>query len=174
MPHTIISRLFLAITLVFAIAACSETIPAATSQMNERRTVPQSEWFSLPRYDISTSVKVASGSSRPHLKPIAPKTVTFKDLTPASEVTSAPRPKLRPFQGLPIRFAKAGFTGKAVVGLVIDASGHVQHPVVLSADDSIFADAAIATVQRWTFVPAMRDGSPVRVGAFVTVTYAND
>ena len=45
--------------------------------------------------------------------------------------------------------------------LVVDTSGRVQSVEVETSVDPDFDAAAIATARRWTFAPALKDGSPV-------------
>jgi TonB family protein len=53
--------------------------------------------------------------------------------------------------------------GRAIVSFVIDETGQVRVPVVLSADAPELADAALAVVARWFYEPPTDDGRPVLV-----------
>ena len=45
---------------------------------------------------------------------------------------------------------------------VVDVSGRVQNPQVFEASHPLLGKAALRTIKKWRFYPAMRDGKPVR------------
>lgn len=53
--------------------------------------------------------------------------------------------------------------GRVVLDFYIDEEGRPRMPVVLASDDSAFAEAAVAALSGWRFVPPMRRGEPVLV-----------
>ncbi len=53
--------------------------------------------------------------------------------------------------------------GRVVLDFYIDEEGRPRMPVVLSSDDSAFAEAAVAALTGWRFVPPTRRGRPVIV-----------
>lgn len=56
---------------------------------------------------------------------------------------------------------KAGLEGKAIVALIVSASGKPEQIQIEQATHPLFADAAIAAVRHWRFKPAMKGGQPV-------------
>jgi TonB family protein len=52
-------------------------------------------------------------------------------------------------------------TGNAVVVLTVRADGKVADASVLTADDTLFGDAAVAAVRKWLFHPAEVKGETV-------------
>lgn len=53
--------------------------------------------------------------------------------------------------------------GRVVLDFYIDEQGRPRMPVVLSSDDSAFAEAAAEALTAWRFVPPTRRGEPVIV-----------
>jgi TonB family protein len=53
--------------------------------------------------------------------------------------------------------------GRVVLDFYIDEEGRPRMPVVLSSDDSAFAEAAVEALGGWRFVPPTRRGQPVLV-----------
>ena len=52
-------------------------------------------------------------------------------------------------------------TGNAVVVFTVRADGKVADASIVSADDSLFGDAAVAAIRKWLFRPAQIKGAPV-------------
>jgi len=82
-------------------------------------------------------------------------------------------PKL--FVGLgpdyPPALRKQNIRGSAVISVRIAANGDVFDPVVKSATDPAFGDAALAAVRLWRFLPRVRNGYPVETVADVPVIF---
>ncbi len=53
--------------------------------------------------------------------------------------------------------------GRVVVDYYIDEEGRPRMPVILSSDDSAFAEAAVDALLEWRYLPPTRRGSPVIV-----------
>ncbi|WP_394837616.1 TonB family protein [Pendulispora rubella] len=51
--------------------------------------------------------------------------------------------------------------GEVVLGVTIDAEGHVQAVEVLDSAGKLLDDAAVRAAWQWTFEPAQRNGTPV-------------
>lgn len=47
------------------------------------------------------------------------------------------------------------------VGFIVDSTGAVRDPVVLSSTDSFYDSLALESIRKWRFAPAMQDGKPV-------------
>jgi TonB family protein len=65
----------------------------------------------------------------------------------------------------------ANLKGEAKVAIHIAVNGAVTHPVVQSATDPAFGDAALAAVQMWRFLPTIKDDQPVEIQAVVPFTF---
>jgi protein TonB len=65
----------------------------------------------------------------------------------------------------------AEIEGTVLVKVTIDEAGRVVDAVVLESDSSLFDAAALRVVRRWEFLPAERDGVPVRSTITVPVTF---
>ena len=61
----------------------------------------------------------------------------------------------------PIRKARRGESGYAVVDFTVDESGRTRDIKVETANDPSFANQAVVAIQRWLFQPAMKKGRPV-------------
>ena len=55
----------------------------------------------------------------------------------------------------------AALSGKATVVFTVQANGTVKQASIVSADDILFGEAAIAAILQWHFRPAELNGSPV-------------
>ena len=82
-------------------------------------------------------------------------------------------PKL--FMGLgpeyPPALRKQNIKGRAVISVRIGANGDVFDPVIKSATDPAFGDAALAAVKLWRFLPKVSNGYPVETMADVPVVF---
>jgi TonB family protein len=61
--------------------------------------------------------------------------------------------------------------GLAKVAFQIGANGAVNHPVVRSATDPAFGEAALAAVRIWRFLPAVKDDVPVATDVVVPIIF---
>ena len=76
-----------------------------------------------------------------------------------------PQPLVGPAPEYPKALRKSGVKGEAVVKMHITARGVVEEPVVESASDSAFGEAAVAAVRQWRFLPKVKAGRPVEAVA---------
>jgi TonB family protein len=74
---------------------------------------------------------------------------------------SAPKYFTGPAPEYPAALEKAGVKGQAVVSIRIAANGEVHDPVVKSATDPAFGQAALTAITSWRFLPRVKDGRPV-------------
>ena len=83
----------------------------------------------------------------------------------AQRIAAVPDADPRPFEGpapeYPPPLLKAKTTGQAVISLHVGANGRIADPVVKSATDPAFGEAALAAVRLWRFLPRVKDGHPV-------------
>jgi TonB family protein len=68
---------------------------------------------------------------------------------------------------VPPRFV--GSRGRVVVEAILDEDGCVRQPRVLQDAGRDLDAEAIHSIERWVFLPAMRDGRPVKVYYVLTV-----
>ncbi|HSY54340.1 MAG TPA: energy transducer TonB, partial [Opitutaceae bacterium] len=62
----------------------------------------------------------------------------------------------------PINAKNTGENGEVVVTFVVDESGRVLNPQVVSSTDPIFEEPTIHAIGQWRFVPGTMHGVPVR------------
>lgn len=85
------------------------------------------------------------------------------DEGPASD--SLPKPRIKQgtatYPVYPPALRAAGVVGGAILELNVDEKGNLTHISTLRASNPEFEAAAIESVKKWQFVPALRDGAPV-------------
>ncbi|MGA2370541.1 MAG: energy transducer TonB [Candidatus Korobacteraceae bacterium] len=81
------------------------------------------------------------------------------------KATSAPDPK---FPDLP---ADAEPRGTVVMLIGVNTKGHVEAVRVLRSDEQAFETTAVATMKKWKFKPAQKDGRPVPVQITVEMKF---
>jgi periplasmic protein TonB len=81
------------------------------------------------------------------------------------KATSAPDPK---FPNLP---PDAEPRGTVVLLIGVNTKGRVEAVRVLRSDEAAFEKSAVATVKRWKFKPAEKDGRPVPVQVTVEMKF---
>jgi TonB family protein len=72
----------------------------------------------------------------------------------------------------PPQLKKTNLTGNAVVSVRIGANGAVFDPVVKSATDPAFGEAALGAVKLWRFLPRVKGDYPVETKADVPVVFS--
>ncbi len=71
----------------------------------------------------------------------------------------------------PYSLLSDGVSGKAEIEIVVDRTGRVLFPRVLSATNEDIGYAAAAAVTRWRYQPGQKAGQPVDSRLSVTITY---
>jgi len=92
----------------------------------------------------------------------------FERITPGirpPKATYSPDPK---FPDLP---RDAEPRGIVVMVVGVNQKGHVQAVRVLRSDEKAFEQSAVATVRKWKFKPAEKDGQPVPVQVTVEMKF---
>jgi len=92
----------------------------------------------------------------------------FERITPGirpPKATYSPDPK---FPDLP---RDAESRGIVVMVVGVNQKGHVQAVRVLRSDEKAFEQSAVATVRKWKFKPAEKDGQPVPVQVTVEMKF---
>ena len=82
------------------------------------------------------------------------------------EEASKPVPIFKPDIEYTNEARAAGVEGRLVLHLEIGADGSVTNVVIVASVDAALDAAAIATVQKWRFKPALRCGKPVGGGEY--------
>jgi TonB family protein len=92
------------------------------------------------------------------------------------EANNAPRPKIshavQPVY--PADLAAKGEVGGAILEAVIGANGTVTSLKVIRSSSPVFAQAATAAVNTWTFIPAQLDGKPVESRWNLSICFETD
>jgi TonB family protein len=84
---------------------------------------------------------------------------------------SPPRPFFGPAPDYPDSLKSTNARGRVVIGLRIRANGAVRDPVVQSASDPAFGEAALAAVRMWRFLPAIKDGFPQETAVAIPIIF---
>jgi periplasmic protein TonB len=71
----------------------------------------------------------------------------------------------------PPSLVSANLRGQAMVAFRIGPNGAVYNPVVQSATDPAFGEAALAAVRVWRFLPAVKDGAAVGIDVVIPVVF---
>ena len=72
----------------------------------------------------------------------------------------------------PPALRKANLKGQAVISARITANGEVMDPVVKSATDPAFGQAALDAVKQWRFLPRVKDDYPVETRADLPIVFS--
>jgi len=111
--------------------------------------------------DSSSTITTSPAADDPAFASFQPVTKGIK--TP--KTTSAPDPK---FPDLP---ADAEPRGAVVMLIGVSTKGHVAAVRVLRSDEAAFEQTAVATVKKWKFKPAEKDGRPIPVQITVEMKF---
>jgi len=71
----------------------------------------------------------------------------------------------------PINAKNTGENGEVVVTFVVDESGRVLNPHVVSSTDPIFEEPTVRAIGQWRFAPGTVHGIPVRFRMSLPVTF---
>lgn len=84
-----------------------------------------------------------------------------------SEETKQPGTPPKPLKNsppvYPYRMQRAGLTGEVLVEFIVDTSGAVLNPYVVSSNNPWFERPALEAILKWKFSPAIVDGHAVNV-----------
>jgi TonB family protein len=72
----------------------------------------------------------------------------------------------------PPELRKANLKGQAIVSVRIGANGAVFDPIVKSATNPAFGEAALQAVKSWRFLPRVKDDYPVEIKVDVPIVFA--
>jgi TonB family protein len=96
--------------------------------------------------------------------------MTAKRLEGAAD--GGPKPFVGPAPAYPPALRRAGVKGQAVVSLWIRVTGSVRDPVVKSATDPAFGEAALAAARLWRFLPRVKEGQAVETKVDLPFVFA--
>lgn len=88
--------------------------------------------------------------------------------TPPQSFSQNPEPDY------PVDLRRKGVPGKVSVTVMIDASGRVTEAVATQATLPDFVSAAEAAAKKWIFLPATKDGAPVKQKMDIEVMFVSD
>jgi TonB family protein len=75
----------------------------------------------------------------------------------------------------PAAALEAGQEGKVILKVLVDTDGSAKQLEVASASlPGVFDEASIATVRKWKFNPAVRDGQPVEAWVQVPICFSRE
>ena len=83
-----------------------------------------------------------------------------------------PSPFLCPEPRYPATLARSHVDGKATIRMRIGTNGSVGDPVLESASQPAFGEAALAAVRTWRFLPKIENHRPVEVQVEIPITFA--
>lgn len=96
----------------------------------------------------------------------------------ATRIAGVQQGALTPFYGsapaYPRALRQTGAKGQAVVTMRVSPRGAVLDPVVASATDPAFGEAALAAIRQCRFLPRVQDGRAVEVPASITFAFEPD
>jgi len=121
--------------------------------------VPGHAWAQINNAQSSSTISPAADD--PAFASFQPVTQGIKP----PRATSAPDPK---FPNLP---ADAEPRGTVVMLIGVNTKGRVEPVRVLRSDQQAFETTAVATVKKWKFKPAQKDGRPVSVQITVEMKF---
>lgn len=110
----------------------------------------------------------------PALPPVAPAVASSGGALTLGEVDEGPRPLFAPAPRYPLRDGVVAGQTRVLVRVTIGADGEVTDARPLDVNDELkpFADAAVAAVLRWRFVPCKKNGQAVACMADQPFTFS--
>jgi TonB family protein len=85
--------------------------------------------------------------------------------------SQAPRIFVAASPEYPPSLASSNQKGQASVAFRIGPNGAVYNPVIKSATDPAFGDAAVAAVRTWRFLPQVTDGAAVGIDVVIPILF---
>ncbi len=86
----------------------------------------------------------------------------------------APHATVQPSPDYPSAAKSEDLRGRVVVEFVVDQSGRVRDPRVVSSTSPVFEEATLRAVAHWRFAPGRRHGVPVSFRMSLPVTFNLD
>ena len=82
-----------------------------------------------------------------------------------------PIPRLQPVAVYPFTMREVNMAGEVLVEFVVDETGRTRDVHAVKATHDGFIAAAVQSVEKWAFIPAVRNGRPVSTRLQVPVTF---
>jgi protein TonB len=87
------------------------------------------------------------------------------------QLDNSPRTRFQVAPVYPFQAKSSGQNGEVMVEFVVDESGNVLNPRVVSSSDRAFEENTLRAVAKWKFEPGRRDGRTVRFRMSVPVVF---
>ena len=88
-----------------------------------------------------------------------------------SQLDQIPVPRFQARPAYPSALNKAGVTGEATVGFIVDREGAVREAHVVKATHPEFGVAAVEAVNQWKFKPGQKSGVAVNTRMQVPIVF---
>ena len=85
----------------------------------------------------------------------------LKNLFNMSELDRRPEPTVQMAPNYPFEMNRQGITGRVVLRFIVDSSGNVIRPAIVSSSNSGFERAALEAILKWRFRPGIKSGRKV-------------
>lgn len=120
--------------------------------------------------------EVAALKAPPKKAAPTPMTATLngEPVFPAAQLDQQPKPTFQARPMYPPELRQAGFSGEAVIEVVVDTKGEVQNAQAVQSTHPALADAALEAVKQWTFSPGMKSGIHVNARMQIPVVFSMD
>lgn len=93
------------------------------------------------------------------------------DVLPSGLLDNSPRTRFQAAPLYPFEAKREGRSGEVMVEFMVDESGRVHDPRVVTSSDRVFEEAAVRAVAKWQFEPGRRDGKIVRFRMSVPIVF---
>jgi protein TonB len=84
---------------------------------------------------------------------------------------NSPRTRFQVSPLYPFEAKRTGLTGDVIVEFIVDESGRVHDPRVVTSTDRTFEESALRAVAKWIFEPGKRGGKSVRFRMSVPIVF---
>jgi protein TonB len=95
----------------------------------------------------------------------------FDGIVRSGDLDHTPQTRYQAAPQYPFEAKREGRTGAVTVEFVVDESGRVLEPRVVSSSDRVFEEATLRAVAKWRFDPGKRNGRVVRFRMAVPVVF---
>jgi protein TonB len=88
-----------------------------------------------------------------------------------ANLDQAPVPRSQPKPTYPFDLIRAGIEGKVTVGFIVDASGNVRDPYIVSSTNREFEKTVLDIVIKWKFSPGKKGGVAVNTHVEASIPF---
>lgn len=140
------------------------------TQKSKRKSKPT---LDIPRFDFALGGDLAGGIQiAPPAEQDNLMSGLFRTAFKLSEVDQPPRCIRRIIPIYPYLAKRKSITGKVVVRIIVDKKGRMIESTIDKAEPpGVFEDAALNTIKRWRFKPAIKDGKAVNVIVVIPLVF---